>query len=57
MIRNSLSASFKYLITRGKFSTGKIPPPKSPTMEESFGPKFTEDELKIVMDPRGYLDA
>lgn len=35
----------------------KVPPPKNPTMEQSFGPKFTEDQLKIIMDPRGYLDA
>jgi hypothetical protein len=26
-------------------------------MAESFGTKFTKDELQIIMDPKGYLDA
>jgi hypothetical protein len=52
-----LSETFKGVIVKPAYRASKIPPPKNPTMTESFGSKLSEDEMKIIMDPRGYLDS
>ena len=38
-----------------RFMMSKIPPPKNPTMTESFGVKMSEDEMQVILDPRGFL--
>lgn len=30
--------------------------PQHPTMAESFGTKFTDSEVKKIMDPKGFID-
>lgn len=37
------------------FSTQRIPIPPNPTMAESFESKLSAEEMKNILDPRGYL--
>ena len=38
------------------FSTkNKIPRPRDPTMPESFETKLSDKEMKILLDPRGFM--
>lgn len=37
------------------FSKQKIPRPRDPTVSESFETKISQDEVKILMDPKGFM--
>ena len=34
----------------------KVPRPPNPTVEESFGTKFSKDQVEKFMNPKGFLD-
>jgi hypothetical protein len=36
-----------------QFGVGR---PQNPTMDESFGTKFSDSEVKKIMDPKGFID-
>ena len=39
-----------------QFSTkNKIPRPRDPTIPESFETKLSDKEMKILLDPRGFM--
>ncbi len=39
-----------------KFSKGnKIPRPRDPTVSESFETKLTNDQIQILIDPKGFM--
>ena len=42
----------KYLFT---FSS-KVPRPRAPSTAEPFAKKVSDDEMKILMDPRGFMN-
>lgn len=33
----------------------KIPRPRDPTLEESFETKIPEEQMKILIDPKGFM--
>lgn len=38
-----------------RFSDKKIPRPRDPTVAESFETKLSEEQMKILMDPKGFM--
>ena len=42
-------------IVRSSSSNNKIPKPRDPTVEESFQTKLSEDQMKIMIDPKGFM--
>lgn len=50
--------NFSRIVRRNAFamSNKKIPPPQNPTMTESFGMKVSEEEMQVLLDPRGFLN-
>jgi hypothetical protein len=49
MIQRTITNTLRF------YQSSKIPRPRDPTMAESFETKLSDDQIKILMDPRGYM--
>jgi hypothetical protein len=49
MIQRSITHTLRF------YQSTKIPRPRDPTMAESFETKLSDDQIKILMDPRGFM--
>ncbi len=49
MIQRTIAFTLRF------YQSNKIPRPRDPTMAESFETKLSDDQIKILMDPRGYM--